>query len=200
MEVSNLNRQILYCEDDIGLPKVDVAARRLRAFNSQIKITTTCEQLSGPEDIASFVEGSDIVVDTADWPPHDFDTWCNIACFGSGIPYITMSHFPPIARVGPLFIPGTTGCHACQEISMRREYPRFDMALEQSRARPRPAATLGAACGLIGGQVGVEVMHLLTGLRVPSTVGAARIYDLRTMEVTHEPVIREPSCPVCSHL
>jgi bacteriocin biosynthesis cyclodehydratase domain-containing protein len=111
-----------------------------------------------------------------------------------------MSHFPPIARVGPLYVPGVTGCFACQETAYRRQYPLFDVAVEQRRAKASPAATLGPACEMIGGQVGLEVMHLLTGLAEPSTLGAAHISDLRTMEVEREEVVPEPDCPVCGHL
>jgi molybdopterin-synthase adenylyltransferase len=200
VEVSNLNRQILYTEADIGLLKVEVAAARLRAFNSAMRVTATARRLESQADIAEFIDGADVVVDAADWPAHDIERWCNAACFEAGIPYITMSHFPPIARVGPLFVPGKTGCYACQETAYRREYPLFDVAVEQRRAQPTPAATLGPACGLIGGQVGMEVMHLLTGLAEPSTLGVSHIFDLRTMEVEREPVEPEPGCPVCGHL
>ena len=154
VEVSNLNRQILYTEADIGQLKVERAAARLRAFNSAMKITTEARRLESEEDIAEFIAGSDVVIDAADWPAHDIERWCNAACFEAGIPYITMSHFPPIARVGPLYVPGKTGCFICQEIGYRRDYPLFDIAVEQRRAKPSPAATLGPACGLIGGQVG----------------------------------------------
>ena len=197
VEVSNLNRQILYTEADVGLLKVECAAARLRSFNSGSKITATARRLESEADIAEFIAGCDAVVDAADWPAHDIERWCNSACFAAGIPYITMSHFPPIARVGPLYVPGKTGCFICQEIGYRREYPLFDIAVEQRRAKPSPAATLGPACGMIGGQVGMEVMHLLTGLSRPSTQGSAHIYDLRTMEVKREPVVPEPECPVC---
>ena len=101
VEVSNLNRQILYSEADIGELKVECAASRLRAFNSGMKITTEARRLESESDIAEFIAGSDIVIDAADWPAHDIERWCNSACFEAGIPYITMSHFPPIARVGP---------------------------------------------------------------------------------------------------
>ena len=47
-------------------------------------------------------------IDAADWPAHDIERWCNAACFEAGIPYIMMSHFPPIVRVGPLYVPGET--------------------------------------------------------------------------------------------
>jgi bacteriocin biosynthesis cyclodehydratase domain-containing protein len=200
VEISNLNRQIVYTEADIGLLKVECAAARLRAFNSGAKITATARRLESEGEIAEFIAGSDVVVDAADWPAHDIERWCNAACFAAGIPYITMSHFPPIARVGPLYVPGVTGCFVCQEIGYRREYPLFDVAVEQRRAKPSPAATLGPACGLIGGQVGMEVLHLLTGLSRPSTQGVSHIYDLRTMEVKREPVVPEPECPICGEM
>jgi len=200
VEISNLNRQVLYAEADIGLLKVEAAARRLRAFNSAMKLTSTARRLESQADIAEFIDGADVVVDAADWPAHDIERWCNAACFEAGIPYISMSHLPPIARVGPLYVPGTTGCYACQEIAYRREYPLFDVAVEQQRGRSSPAATLGPPCGITGGHVAMEVLHLLTGLATPSTLGVAHVYDLRTMEIDREPVVPEPECPVCGHL
>ncbi len=200
VEVSNLNRQIFYTEADLGRPKVKVAASRLRGFNSAMKVTATTRRLESEVELADFIAGADVVIDAADWPAHEIERWCNAACFEAGIPYITMSHFPPIARVGPLYVPGETGCFVCQEIAYRREYPLFDEVIEQRRALPSPAATLGPACGLIGGQVGMEVVHLLTGLAEPSTKGVGHIYDLRTMELRREPVVPEPECPVCAHL
>lgn len=200
VEVSNFNRQILYTESQVGLLKVEAAAARLRAFNSSIRVTATARRLESEAEIADFVAGADVVVDAADWPAHDIERWCNSACYELGIPYITMSHFPPIARVGPLYVPGRTGCYACQEIAFRRQYPLYDVAVEQRRAQASPAATLGPACGLIGGLVGMEVMHLLTGLARPATEGAAHIYDLRTMELKREPVVPQAGCPVCGEM
>jgi bacteriocin biosynthesis cyclodehydratase domain-containing protein len=200
VEVSNLNRQIFFTEADIGQPKAELAAARLRAFNSSMRVTATTRRLGSQVEIADFIAGADVVIDAADWPAHDIERWCNSACFEAGIPYITMSHYPPIARVGPLYVPGETGCYACQEIAYRREYPLYDATVEQLRALPSPSATLGPACGLIGGQVGMEILHLLTGLSKPATQGVAHIYDLQTMEVKREAVVPEAECPVCAHL
>ena len=200
VEPSNLNRQILYTEADFGLLKVEAAAARLRAFNSSIKVTATARRLESQVEIADFIAGADIVVDAADWPPHDIERWCNAACFEAEIPYITMSNILPFARVGPLYVPGETGCFTCQETAYRREYPIFDVAVEARRGKPATVATLGPACGIIGGQVGMEVLHYLTGIAIPSTLGCGHIYDLRTMEVEREPVVPEPDCPVCGHL
>jgi bacteriocin biosynthesis cyclodehydratase domain-containing protein len=200
IEASNLNRQVLFGEAEIGELKVEIAARRLREFNPALRLTAEARRLESEADIAEFIDGSDVVIDAADWPAHDIERWCNAACFAAGIPYITMSHFPPIARVGPLYVPGKTGCYICQEAVYRRQYPLFDVAVEQRRAKPPPAATLGPACGMIGGQVALEIMHLLTGLAEPSTLGVMQMFDLRTMEVEREPVVPEPGCPICGHL
>ena len=199
VEASNLNRQILYTEADIGLLKAEAAAARLRAFNPAMKVTATARRLGSEVELADFIAGADVVVDTADWPAFEFERWCNAACFEAGIPYISMSHFSQIARVGPFYVPGRTGCYSCQEIAWHRDYPLFATAAE-SPSDGAEAATLGAACGLIGGQVGMEVMHLLTGLAEPATLGAAHNYDLRTMEMQREEVVPEPECPVCAHL
>jgi bacteriocin biosynthesis cyclodehydratase domain-containing protein len=200
VEESNLNRQIIYTEADIGKLKVEAAADHLSAFNSRVRLETIGERMGGKEEIAKTIEGYDVVIDAADWPAHDIEEWVNEACFEAEIPYITMSHFPPIARVGPFYVPGVTGCFACQVAAYRRSYPMFDVAIEQRRARTAPVATMGPACGLIGGQVGLDVVHHLTGLATPSTQGVGHIYDLRTMEVEREPVVPEPDCPICGHL
>ncbi|MET0559836.1 MAG: TOMM precursor leader peptide-binding protein [Solirubrobacterales bacterium] len=200
VEISNLNRQVLYDEADIGVLKVEAAARRLRAFDSSMRVTATAGKLESQADIAEFIAGADVVIDAVDWPAYEIERWCNAACFEAGIPYISMSHFPPIARVGPLYVPGVTGCYACQEIAIRRDYPLFDVATEQQRQRSSPAATLGPPCGISGGHVAMEVLHLLTGLAEPSALGVAQVYDLRTMEIDREPVVPEPDCPVCGHL
>lgn len=200
VEISNLNRQVLYREGDIGRPKAKLAAERLRTFNSAMRLEVLEERLDSEAAVAVAIAGYDLVVNAVDWPAHDIEVWVNSACFSSGIPYIAMSHYPPIARVGPLYVPGETGCYSCQEIAYKRSYPLYDVAVDQQRAKPSPAATLGGACALISGQISLDVMHHLTGLAKPSTLGVSHLYDLRTMETTQEPVVPEPECGVCSDL
>jgi bacteriocin biosynthesis cyclodehydratase domain-containing protein len=200
VDLSNLNRQVLYSEADIGRLKAVAAAERLKGFNSAMQVEARVQRLDSEAAIAEAVEAYDLVIDACDWPAGDVERWVNAACFAARVPYITMSHFPPIARVGPLYVPGVTGCFACQEIGYRRTYPLFDVAMDQQRGKPSPAATLGPACSLIGGQIGLDVLHFLTGLAQPSTLGTGHIYDLRTMALEREPVVPEPTCPVCGEL
>jgi bacteriocin biosynthesis cyclodehydratase domain-containing protein len=197
VEESNFNRQILYRERDIGRPKVEAAAEALAEFDSACALTAIPRRLDGVDAIAEVIEGADLVVNAADWPAHDIERWTNAACVAAGLPVITMSHSPPVARVGPLYVPGVTGCYACQEEAYRRTHPLYDELVEQHRGRPSPAPTLGPVCAFIGGQVALEVLHRLTGLCTPATLGAALIYDLRTSTLTREPVPRLADCEVC---
>jgi bacteriocin biosynthesis cyclodehydratase domain-containing protein len=198
VELSNLNRQILFGPADIGRPKATVAAAAIERFNPEIRVEPVVRTLGSQAEIAGAVRGSSFVVDAADRPAHDIERWVNAACFARGVPYITMSHFPPFARVGPLYVPGETGCFNCQERAYRRSYELYDHLVEQRRGSPSPAATLGPVCAFVGGQVALDVVHQLTGLCEPASRASVRVFDTRTMSVSDEPVPRDPLCEVCA--
>jgi molybdopterin-synthase adenylyltransferase len=197
VEESNFNRQILYRERDIGRPKAEAAADALAEFDSNCRLTPVARRLESANAVRELAEDADFVVNGADWPAHDIERWVNEACFDVGVPFITMSHSPPVARVGPLYVPGTTGCFNCQEQTYREAFPLYDELVEQRRGRPSEAATLGPVCAFIGGQVALETLHQLTGLVAPAALGVAYVYDLRTMEVSRERVPRLADCAVC---
>lgn len=195
--LSNLNRQLLYRRGDVGRRKVAAAADAIAAFDPGLALEPVCERVGSPEDVARLARGADFVVETADSPPHEIGRWINTGCAELGIPHISAGQFPPLVRIGPTYAPGRSACLECQERAIRREFPLFDELVEHRKRASMPDATLGAASGLVGSLLAMEVVHHLTGIRPPATLGSALIFDLQTFEVRREPIERDPSCPVC---
>ena len=76
VELSNLSRQVLYTEDDIGKPKADAAVTRLRQLNSDVEITGQCLAAAGTEDVLGLAVGCDVLLLAADRLP-DLRIWAN---------------------------------------------------------------------------------------------------------------------------
>jgi bacteriocin biosynthesis cyclodehydratase domain-containing protein len=198
VERSNFNRQTLYREEDIGRPKALASARTIAAFNSAISFEPIARRLESTAEVAAVVRGADFVVEAADWPPYRLSRWINASCAAAGIPHVGASQFPPLVRVGPTFVPGRRGCLGCVEETARASDPLFDELATWREQADTFAATFAPACALIGGVLSSDVIHHITGLAEPATLGASLVIDIRTLEqrrVTVEPV---PGCPICS--
>lgn len=198
VDLSNLNRQILYIEADLGNSKAAAAECRLSAFNSALSVTTVPRFLDTPEAVHDAIEGSDFVIEAADSPVHSFARWVDAACRDLNIPHISMSQVPPLVRVGPTFVPGQTGCQNCYEQPAREDFPLYDELVDYRRNRGAVASATAPGCALIGSLVAFDVLHYLTGLAVPATLGTAFTLDTRTLALTRESVHRYPNCQYCS--
>ncbi|WP_279161305.1 HesA/MoeB/ThiF family protein [Muribaculum intestinale] len=85
VSLSNLQRQIIHHTSDIGRPKVESAAVKMKAINPHVNVVTVGEMLTS-RNSSSFVEGYDIVVDCTD----NFDTrlLVNDTCVALGTPMV----------------------------------------------------------------------------------------------------------------
>ena len=196
VELSNLNRQILYRTDDIGRRKVDVAGAALRALNPETDFIGHPHRIEDAGCVRAAAASADFLICTADSPAHEIGRWVNQACLELGVPHVSAGQFPPLVRIGPTFVPGRTGCLACQELQIRREFPLYDELVDQRRRTSPVAATLGAASGLIGSLLAMEVIHWLTGITEPATLGRGLVFDLRDFSSRWEAIEPEPECPL----
>lgn len=196
VELSNLNRQILYSPSDVGRRKADVAGEVLRRFDPQLHYLGNHRHLTAPQEIGTIIEGADVVVTTIDHPPHLAEHWVQEAAFAAGIPVLAMTQHPPFVRIGPLYVPGRTGCLQCQETRWRESWERFE-AIEGSRQVRAPSSTFGPACGVVGALAAAEVVAMITGVHEPATLGREHILDMSTLRVEERAVPRVAGCPRC---
>jgi bacteriocin biosynthesis cyclodehydratase domain-containing protein len=117
---------------------------------------------------------------------------------GDQLVHVGASQFPPLVRVGPTFVPGRRGCLDCLEQSARRRDPLFDELADWREGADTLAATFAPACALIGGVLSGDVIHHLTGLAEPATLGASLLFDIRTFERRRLPVEPVPGCRICA--
>lgn len=109
VDISNLHRQILFSEKDVGEKKVNAAKSRLEAVNSKCNIEAVGYFLTD-DNISGLLEGCDIVVDGTD----NMETrrTINRHCVKNGIPWVFVSSIGTVAQVKGV-IPGETSCLDC---------------------------------------------------------------------------------------
>jgi bacteriocin biosynthesis cyclodehydratase domain-containing protein len=198
VDLSNLNRQILFTPADIGAGKALTGAQVLRSFNPGIDVVAISRRLEGEGDVMEAAEGSDVIVELADWPVGKLSGWIAAAANRLGIPHLQASQDPPVIRIGPTFIPGQTGCAECQARGYAHRHELYDELLAHHASRATEAATFGPACAIIGGLLANEIVNILLGSEVPATAGRAAIADLRTLEWSWtESIAAHPDCPIC---
>jgi molybdopterin/thiamine biosynthesis adenylyltransferase len=197
VELSNLNRQLLYGPGDVGALKVERVAAWLHGFDDAVEVRTVAAAMDSAAAIAELLDDVDVLVQTADWPPYGLVRWVDEACRQTGVPYVIGGQRPPILKVGPTFIPGQTACFACQETALAREFPLYAELARRRDEQPERSITLGPASGIAGTLIASEVLHLLLGHEI-ATAGRALLLDLRTLATWWEPVERLPDCPRCA--
>jgi bacteriocin biosynthesis cyclodehydratase domain-containing protein len=199
VELSNLNRQVLYGMKDLGSAKVSCVARWLGGFDPSITVECQTRRIRGPGDLGA-VGHCDALLLCADWPPYELARWVNEASLSLQLPFVMAGQQPPLVKIGPTFKPGHGACYGCHETRLRREFARYDELAEARIAAPPPATTLGPASALIGSLLAQETLHLLLGAWPVATHDRVFLLDIRTLELRSEAVAQEAECPVCRAL
>ncbi|HEU4760093.1 MAG TPA: molybdopterin-synthase adenylyltransferase MoeB, partial [Dehalococcoidia bacterium] len=182
VDLSNLQRQVLHQNDDVGRPKVVSARETLHSYNPDVNVVVHETPLTS-DNAMEIIPQYDIVVNGAD----NFTTryLVNDACYFAGKPLVDGSIllFDGQATV---FIPGK-GCYRCL-------FP----------APPPPglvpscaeAGVLGALTGVMGSIQAVEVLKLILEIG-DSLSGRLLLYDALSGEFRMVKVRRDPKCPLC---
>ncbi|MBW3091303.1 HesA/MoeB/ThiF family protein [Bifidobacterium miconisargentati] len=111
VELSNLSRQMLFDEEDIGALKVDVVKNKLLHLNHNVEVDGVQQHIRGNNDIMKLIDGMDFFFCCAD-SPEEITEWANNAALYTNIPWISCSYNGPIVQCG-IYVPGKTGCFRC---------------------------------------------------------------------------------------
>jgi molybdopterin/thiamine biosynthesis adenylyltransferase len=179
VEGSNLQRQVLYAEDDIGKAKAVAASDRLAGLNSNIFVAGF-EGAFTDANADELVEGVDLVLDGTDDFAVRFSV--NAACVRHGKPLISGAIGRWTGQVG--VFPGKP-CYRCL-------VPEIPPDAETCVT----VGVVGALAGVVGSMMALEAVKLIVGAGEPLT-GRLLIYDSLAAETRTVKVGADPECPVC---
>ncbi|MBE0465713.1 MAG: HesA/MoeB/ThiF family protein [Candidatus Desulforudis sp.] len=145
VDLTNLQRQVLYDTQDIGVPKAEAASRRLAALNPDVEIRSHRTRLE-PGNAAAILAGYDLVVDCTD--NSAARELLNRTCLNLEKPWIHAAVSEYFGQVTTL-LPGGP-CWQC-------------LSGTGAPADPPPAGILGPVAGLIGSVQATEALKQLTG-------------------------------------
>jgi molybdopterin/thiamine biosynthesis adenylyltransferase len=184
VDLTNLQRQILYDTDDIGAAKVDAARARLAQVNPTIDIAALPQRVGGAE-LASLVGGSDVVLDCSD----NFATRhaINRACVDAQKPLVSGAalRFDGQVAVFDVRDPASP-CYHCL----------FGEGDELEETRCATMGVFAPLVGIVGSAQAAEALKLLAGIG-RTLAGRLLLVDALTMEWREVGVPRDAACAVC---
>jgi adenylyltransferase/sulfurtransferase len=183
VDESNLQRQVLYGESDLGRPKVEAARARLEDMNPLIRVDAHRERL-GAKNAIRILGAYDIVVDGSD----NFTTryLVNDACVLLGKPNVYGSIFRFEGQVSVFSAPNGP-CYRCL-------FPQPPPpGLVPSCAE---GGVLGVLPGIVGALQASEVIKLILGIGSP-LVGRLLLVETLAAEFRELELPPDPECPVC---
>ncbi len=186
IEISNLQRQILYTEADIGRPKASTARERLLAMNPHLCISAWTANANA-ESLLSALETHDLVLDCSD----NFQSRhaINRACRMARKPLVSAAAIRWEGQISVFdFRDEHSACYACL-------YP------EHSAESPEDTCSrngvLGPLLGVLGSMQAVEAIRLLSGHASPLQ-GQLLLLDARHWQWRQVQLRRDPACGVCA--
>lgn len=179
VSLSNLQRQVLYQTDDVGRPKVEVAAERLRAINPHVAIETHAVWLDG-SNAGDLVSRYDLILDGTD----DFSTRFAVsdACVKHGKTLVSGALGRWTGQVGVF---NGQPCYRCL-------VPEVPPDAETCAL----VGVVGALAGVVGSMMALEAVKAITGAG-QSLAGRLLIYDALAAETRTVRIGPDPACPVC---
>lgn len=182
VDLTNLQRQLLYDTASIGLPKVEAAEKKLKSINPGVEIEPLAMTVNS-FTAKDAVKGMDVVIDGLDRVGPRY--FVNEACVKLNVPYVFGSAIETYGSVSTI-IPGKTGCLACflGEVS-DEELPTCEQV-----------GVVPPVLGVIASVQVWEAVSLLLG-EEPALANKLLFFSLDPLAMEIFPVSNFKGCKVC---
>ncbi len=182
IEITNLHRQHLYTDDDIGRVKVEAAAERLRRINPGVQVEPVPTSVT-KFTAESIIKGSDIVIDALD--SVDARYALNDACIKLGIPLIYAGALGVTGSVSTI-LPSKSACLRCM-------FPELN---EEEMPACSTEGVHPSILYLVAGVQVSEAVKIIMG-KEPTLVNKLLYIDLSELSFDRVQMFRQEECPSC---
>ena len=182
IELSNLHRQTMFDEDDVGQVKVEVAAKKLQKLNPDCKIEALAVSVNDYTAL-EVIEGCDVVIDALDSVNARYAL--NKACVNFGIPFVTGA---AVGVSGQAFtvLPKQSACYYCM-------FPELN---EDTMPTCSIEGVHPSILSIVGGIEVAEAVKIITGKK-PSLSEKILHIDLENLDFNSTRTLRADECPIC---
>lgn len=182
VELSNLQRQVLFDSASVGSEKALAAQARLRALNPAIQVTAHALELNAA-NARELIGAYDIIVDGTDRLATRY--LINDACVLLGKPLVSAAIYRFEGQAFT-YVPARGPCYRCV----------FPQPAAETAPSCAEAGVLGVLPGVLGAIQATEVLKLITGIGEP-LIGRLLTYDALEMRFRDLKVRARSDCPVC---
>jgi molybdopterin/thiamine biosynthesis adenylyltransferase len=200
VELSNLNRQVLYSTPAAGRPKAEVAMERVTQFNPDISFEALRQRISGCADVEALLAQvrPDFVFCLADKPNGWIDFWVNDACVAYGAP-VAAANIMSALGTAYTTIPGRTACFQCRVDADVVGNPELAEELAYVREHELNVSNgaLGPACMFLGYFLSYEFLR--HRLELGPMLTNDRLFEIDFVDFSqrYHPFPRRAACPSC---
>lgn len=199
IEESNLPREILFNENDIGKFKVEAAAREFKKRNQNIQIEQITEKVTA-DNIFHLVAESDFVILSADKPFFQIQKWTNIACLEQKTPLLNVGYAAEEGVMGPLVIPGISSCLSCNNQSNEKNYHLSNGVNNNPFNEHFIAPSFVCLNSLISSMASYEIVKYFLSFGDCITIDHLVRINPSTFSLNKILNKRDPECTACKHL
>ncbi|MHA1482154.1 MAG: HesA/MoeB/ThiF family protein [Candidatus Heimdallarchaeaceae archaeon] len=200
IETSNLNRQLLYRDSDVGSSKSETAAKRLREVNPTLDIEFHHKKMEKVS--VSVYEEADVIVSCLD--TFLGRRWINSMAVRVKKPLVTGGMFAFLGNA-QVIIPYETACFECQPLVPEEELAQACTPFGEERKKERgeiekepPLPAVATLSSIIGGIMAQEALKLI--LNVGNHLQNYLFYDGLNNATTILELVRSEECPTCGEL
>ena len=182
IELSNLHRQTMFDEDDVGQVKVEVAAKKLKKLNPDCNVEALAVSVNDYNAL-EVIEGCDVVIDALDSVNARYAL--NKACVKLNIPFVTGA---AVGVSGQVFtvLPKKSACYFCM-------FPELD---EDTMPTCSIEGVHPSILSIVGGIEVAEAVKIIIGKK-PSLSEKILHIDLENLDFNNTRTFRAEECPIC---